>query len=72
MTCQFVLHQILNVLVPAKDDLEHVESKVVWSAFWPEICGAEGYVAQPRFGEWKEIHVLVLLGFVWASENLFA
>lgn len=69
MTCQFVLNQILNVLFPPEHNLEHVQSKIVRGTFWSKICRAEGYVTKPGFSERKEIHVLVLLGFVGTSKD---
>ena len=68
----FILHQFNNVMVPSKHNLEHVEAKIVGRAFRPKVRRTEGYIAEPRFGEGEEVHVLVLLGLIWAPENLFA
>lgn len=68
----FVLHQLVNVVVPTKDNLEHVESEVIWGALGPKVGRAERHIAKSGFCKGKEIHVLVFLGLLWASEDFLA
>ena len=68
----FVLYQLVNVIIPAEDDFEHVKAKIVWSAFWSKVGRTEGHIAKPSFGERKKIRVFVLLCLLRTSENFLA
>jgi hypothetical protein len=62
-----VPNEFIDIVVPAENDLEHIQAKVIGGPLRAKLGRSEWHVTESCFGEWKEFHVLRLLGLVRTS-----